>query len=318
MASTVSATSSATCTCSMLQRMSPASSRESSKRSSISALKRAGVHGQPGGVLAPRPVVHDAVLDRFGQHLDRCERRAQVVGHRGEQVAAGVVGRLAGALLLAQPRDHALDVVRQLGKLVVRAGVDGESRSPWPTLSRPPRTASTSVEHAGAECPRRPDPEQGAVEDHHHREQHVHVRHEHQPREDADGYEQLAGHERSSQEHLAAQPAGALAPRHEQARPADRQGAERQQDRQCLAPRMGRRRRRPPPAPPRSRRHPPAAARARSRLEAVAHAPHRLDEARHCRVAARSWIAGGGCGPSPWRCRCRRSTARPGPSAAGG
>ncbi len=107
-ASTVSPTSSSSGTCSRLQAISPASRRDSSKRSSISpdiASRCVLICAEVG---APGLLVDDVVGDRVGQQPQRRDRRAQVVRDGGDELAPhplGVVHHAAAHQLDRAQRD---------------------------------------------------------------------------------------------------------------------------------------------------------------------------------------------------------------------
>ena len=77
--------------------------------------ERAHVGADARRVVAAVSASSTTVVDRVGQQLQRGDRRAQVVRDGGDEVAA------RAALLAVEPRDHRVDVGRQLGELVVAA-----------------------------------------------------------------------------------------------------------------------------------------------------------------------------------------------------
>ena len=69
-------------------------------------------------------VLHDVVTNCVGEQAQRGDRRAQVVRHRGGQVAAGGLGLVPPGLLLAELVDHRVGRRGELGQLVVGRSLD--------------------------------------------------------------------------------------------------------------------------------------------------------------------------------------------------
>jgi hypothetical protein len=75
-------------------------------------------------VGAPQVTVDDVVANRLGEQTQRGDRRAQIVGDRRDQVAAGGIRLVARQLLAAELVDHRVGCRRQLRELVAPLGGD--------------------------------------------------------------------------------------------------------------------------------------------------------------------------------------------------
>ncbi len=128
-ASTVSPTSSSMRTCCIVQVMSPASRRENSKRSSISARQRGDVGAHPAQVARAGLAVDDLVVDGLGEQAQRRDRRAQVVRDGRDQPRRRAPPR-RGEL-----RDRGVRRVGELRQLVAPPVRATGAREPSPTAA---------------------------------------------------------------------------------------------------------------------------------------------------------------------------------------
>ena len=137
-ASTASSTSSSSRTCSIVHVELAASSRVSSKRSSISAAERAHVGAHARARSRGGLVVDDVVVDRVGEQPQRGDRRAQVVRDGGDEVAPGALLARRAARPWRRRRPRGGRARRGRRRRCARRG------GPRPRRRASSRTASTS------------------------------------------------------------------------------------------------------------------------------------------------------------------------------
>lgn len=158
-------------------------------------------------------LVDDVVVDRLDEQPQRGDRRAQVVGDRRDEVAAGRVRGLAGVLGAGQPRAERVDRAGELRQLVAGAG---SQRSGALALADRLQGVAHRLHVAHHPAGEQPGGAHGD-EPREHRddpdEQRVVGRDEHQRREGDGDEHHLPGGDGHSEAELAPQRAEALAPR---------------------------------------------------------------------------------------------------------
>ena len=171
-------------------------------------------------IAAPGLRVDDVVADRLGEQPQRGDRRAQVMRHGGDQVAARGLG-------VAELADRRVDRPRQLGELV-GAPVDS-GRRPRAVPDRDQRVAQRlDVPDRGRrEQLRGAHRDRAREHDDDHEQQRVVGGDEHELRRDGREHHELADGHRDADGELAAQRPAPRAPAREHVREAEHPGAQR-------------------------------------------------------------------------------------------
>ena len=200
---------------------------------------RAHVDADPRDVFQARRSVDDVVGQRRAEQPQRGQRRADVVGDRGQQLAPGVLERRARVFFALQGRRQLLDVAGDERQLVAALGrdlhvaLDRRRRACRPRLSSSMSPSTAARDRAGA--PRAHD---ARVEGQHRREQRVGRGVGHQRDEQAGGKQQLADDDRPADGQLASHPADARADGEEALDHQHRQQADGGEDREACPARV--------------------------------------------------------------------------------